>query len=222
MNIKMMMTASALALALGALPALAQGGGHGAGPGARPALPSAVFDAIDSDGDGLISLEEWAAYLADHRAVMRSARIEARVEAIFEAGDANGDGLLTREELTEALSRLRDERIAERQSWRERHGSMQGQMRGQMRGERDGQAERPRERAQGQAGRMMGRMADPEARAERMFRRIDSDGDGFISPEELAAAQERWEDRAQHMTERLQRRMDRGRGRDGRGRSGTD
>lgn len=205
MQIRKMMTASALALVLGALPALAQGGGHGAGQGAQPALPSAVFDEIDSDGDGRISLEEWAAYLADHRADMRTQRIEARVEAIFEAGDADGDGLLSREELTTALTALRDERMAERQSWRE----MRGQMRGQM-------------RAEGQRGRMMGRMASPEDRAERMFQRIDSDDDGYISPEELAAAQERWEDRAARFEQRLQRRMERGQGRDGRGGARTD
>ena len=237
MQIKMLMTASALALVLGALPALAQGGGYGAGSGARPALPSAVFDEIDSDGDGQISLEEWTAFLTDHRAERVAQQIEARVDAIFEAGDADGDGQLTREELTEALTQLRQERMAERQSWRERRGQMHGQMRGmrygqaagRMRGEprseqdaQAGQAERPGERARGQAGRMMGRFASTEDRAERMFQRIDSDGDGFISPEELAAAQEHWENRVARFEQRMQRRMERGRARDGRGGAQTD
>ena len=209
MKIRMMMAASAMALALGALPASAQSGG----PGAMGALPLAVFEAIDSDGDGRISLEEWAAYLEDHRAEMRNERIADRVEAIFEAGDADGDGLLSREELANALTTLRDERMAERRTWRERRSQMRGEQARQMRGHM---------RAEGQRGRMMGYMASPEDRAERMFQRIDSDDDGFISPEELASAQERWEDRAARFEQRLQRRMERGRGRDGRGRAGND
>ncbi len=181
-------TLAALALALAAAPALAR---NDAGMPRSPALPQADFAEIDRDGDGRITLEEWTAYMLERREARRAQRIEARVEAIFQAGDADDDGVLTREELAAGLTALQERRMAEWSGRSREQGARRG---GWQRREGHGGGE----------GRMhrMGRPASVEEWAERSFTRIDTDGDGAISPEELAAAQERWQERAERRAER--------------------
>lgn len=194
MQVRQIMAAGALALALGAMPALASSHGGGAvAPGLVPAMQAVDFDAIDTDGDGRISPGEWASFFEEMREAMRARNIEARVEALFAIGDTDGDGQLSRDELAAAMAALQEERQDERAAWRE----ARREVREAMRGER-----RPR------AGRA-GLMAGPEERAERMFQRIDTSGDGYITEEEFAAAQARWAQRFK----RMERRMERGRAR---------
>ena len=214
MQVRQIMAAGAMALALGAMPALAENRGDGfVGQGLVPAIQAVEFGAIDSDGDGRISPEEWAAFIDEQRAAMRARNIEARVEMLFEIGDTDGDGQLSREELATAMAALQAERQAERAAWREARRQVRDEMRGQRRPRAEGERGA---RMQDRAGRA-GLMAGPEQRAERMFQRIDTDGDGYISPEEFDAAPERWAQRF----ERMERRMEEGRARDGRGRANS-
>lgn len=235
MKMKHIMLAGALVMVAGAMPAMAEtGSNRTAGPGLIQALLEVEFAMIDADGDGRISPEEWAGFRADHREAMRAGLIEARVDALFALGDADGDGLLSRDELATAMALLHAERMENRAGWREVHEGMRGRMRGwrnegMHEGVRQGTRPRARGEARGEARaerswrsermheRMQGRMVSPEQRAERVFHRIDLDGDGFISPEEFAAAQERWAEGFARVDRGMPRGMQRGRGGDGRG-----
>ncbi|MCC5986935.1 MAG: EF-hand domain-containing protein [Pararhodobacter sp.] len=216
MRMMQVMTAGALALALGAAPAMAGNRSDTAQPARMPAMMGADFADIDADGDGRISPEEWAGFLAEGREAMRARMIEARVEALFEAADADGDGLLSREELAAGMEALHAERMAareaRREAWSEARGTERADMRPRARGERGerGRAGWRHGRMHGRMEGRMGRMGSPEERAERMFRRIDADGDGYISPEEFTSAQTRWTER---MERRMQWRAGRGEGR---------
>jgi Ca2+-binding EF-hand superfamily protein len=167
------------ALVLAAAPALAaseRAGGYGM-------MPEFDFEAADTDGDGALSREEFTAYVETRIETARDARLERHAEAIMEAGDADGDGALTLDELRAGLAAVHAERMERHSAWRERRAE---------------RAERGSER-RGQRGMRHGRMhgGDRSEMIDRMFDRIDTDDDGTISPEELEAAQARWEERAE-------------------------
>mmetsp|Transcript_4944 Transcript_4944/g.11280 ORF Transcript_4944/g.11280 Transcript_4944/m.11280 type:complete len:93 (+) Transcript_4944:350-628(+) len=69
----------------------------------------AIFDQIDLDRDGLLSLQELQEYLA---AKDREGYTPAAVSKIFATLDANGDGCLTPSEFRGGYVRYRAVRIA--------------------------------------------------------------------------------------------------------------
>lgn len=165
---------TALALMLSAAPALTQEPAAARGPG----LLNVEFSEIDSDADGRITLDEWAAFLAGRRAAMRSHAVDERVDVLFRAADADGDGVLTRSELAAGMIALHEQRMAE-------------------------MAEMPARRGWSRSSSShMGAVGALENRAERSFARFDANDDGVIVPEEFAAAQERWQRRAERHAER--------------------
>jgi len=126
----------------------------------RAAVEARMFGMLDTDGDGVISAEEWAA----RAEVMRNAGPLLRAEAIIERFDADGDGGLNAEELAKAMTEMR--------------AAMAERARGDgMRGQRGGWRN---------AGPRAGG-EPPAGRIAEMFGRIDTDGDGAISPEEFEA-----------------------------------
>ncbi len=132
--------------------------------------PQLDFAAADTDGDGFLSLEEWRAHLPVMAQERRGERRGTMVERLF-THDADGDGLLSRAEVEAAIAARADERGANRMQMG-RYQNMRGQ-------------------ADGPRGAREGR------HIERMFERIDADGDGRISPAELEAATTRWAERAE-------------------------
>lgn len=139
----MMRTLSVLALGAAVLagPALARGdNGHG-GPRAMPS-----FEQLDTNGDGSLTMDEF----------------EAPAKERFAAADTNGDGALSAEELDAARPQGRHMR-----GDGPRFGRMMPGMRGGDRAE-----------------------MTPEMRQERatqMIEHLDDNGDGLLSAEELAA-----------------------------------
>lgn len=90
-----------------------------------------MFDAIDTDGDGSISAEEFAAAMAELPPRMRGAmlqslteaeaRREVRARAMIERLDTDGDGMISEAELLAgmtAAAEAREERRAEMQALR--------------------------------------------------------------------------------------------------------
>jgi len=143
------------------MPARGMAGALGMDPAA---LEARMFEMLDTDGDGVVSAEEWAA----RREVMRGAGPLLRAEAIIERFDADGDGGLNAEELAAALTEMRGE-----MAQRARGAGKRGQDGAAMRGWRN-----PGPRAGGEV---------PASHIAEMFDRIDTDGDGTISPEEFKA-----------------------------------
>lgn len=165
---RLTLTCALLATALAAAPAaLAQTGpaesGHGPMGMDRAAMEARMFEMLDTDGDGVISPEEWAA----RTEVMRRAGPLLRAEAIIERFDTDGDGSLNAEELATAMGELR--------------GRMDG-MRGQRAGRGSNAGMHSAQRRWMRAGAAM-----PSDRIAEMFARLDTDGDGAISPEEFEA-----------------------------------
>lgn len=190
---KLILTATALTavLTFAAAPVLARE----AGPmrGGAAALPQASFAEIDADGDGRITLEEWTAFLQARRDAMRAQAVSARVDALFDAAGAGPDDALSRDDMAAAMATLQ-ERAGERRAERGAHGRGWRHGRGHDRGAWRG---------------YHGRAGSTGDWAERSFARIDSDGDGAISPQELEAAQERWQARAERRAERMAERRER-------------
>lgn len=128
--------------------ATAQAGGHG---GQRPGL-----DALDSDGDGLISAEEFS---------QRPARGGRDPAAMFQRLDANADAYLDNEELEAARARA-------------------GERRGRGPGARfeeldtDGDDRLSAE----ELGALPAR---GDITAEQRMQHLDTDGDGYVSRDEL-------------------------------------
>lgn len=146
--------------------------------------PALDFAALDTDGDGRISLEEWQAHIAARAALSpeerRALGAETWAQTMISTHDQDGDGALNADELAAAITALRGEPRAGQEPRRgyrgERHAARgEDRPRAGMR-DRDSRAADPARIAQ---------------RGERMFGWIDADSDGFITPEELDAARER-------------------------------
>jgi hypothetical protein len=168
--------------------------------GMRGMMPAFDFEAADTDGDGTLTRAEFTAHVEAQIEAARTAHFERRAAAIMEAGDADGDGMLTLEELQQALATVHAQQMERRGEWRERHAERRAE-RAERRSERGDRAQRgPRGMHHG-----MHRGGDRAQMIDRMFDRIDADNSGTISAEEFAAAQARWQERAER---RGQRRAD--------------
>lgn len=131
------------------------------------------------------------------------ARGEARGAAMmFDRLDADGDGVITRAEIEAARLARAAEMDADGDGTITREEFVAWH------------AARAAERAERRAGRMFDRVAGPDAegiapeqmlregRIDRMFARLDTDGDGAISREEFEAGAARMRDRRGEMRER--------------------
>lgn len=205
-------TLTALALVLGTAPLLAQT------PGTAPErLPAAPFAEIDTDGNGTISPEEWAAHMTARMEARLSQRLGAHADALIQAGDADGDGQLNRDELLAALEAVTAERRAEmgerrgprhemrgegrraeHRGWQGRQGGDERMRRGET---RRGEMQRG-ERQRGEMRRGEPRQANAIDFSARSFSRIDANNDGAISPEEYASAIEWMENMAEWRSQR--------------------
>ncbi|OAN69818.1 hypothetical protein A8B78_21470 [Jannaschia sp. EhC01] len=162
-----LLKAGALALMIPAAlaaPAFAQDGGDRQGP------PRMIFQELDADGSGTVTLEEMQAAGSNRFAAadtdgdgalsreellaQGAARMETRVDRLLERADADGDGQLSMAEMEEA-------REGRRGHGRGDHGDRGG------RGGRDGRG---------------------GPNPERMFERMDADGDGEVTEAEFDAA----------------------------------
>jgi len=170
--------------------------------GMRGMMPEFDFAAADTDGDGTLTRAEFTTYVEAQMDAARDAMHERRAAAIMEAGDADGDGMLSLEELQQALATVHAQQMERRSEWRERHAERRAE-RQERRAERGDRAQRGhRGMRHGMHGGMYG---DRAQMIDRMFDRIDADNSGTISAEEFAAAQARWQERAER---RGQRRAD--------------
>ncbi|KPQ08170.1 MAG: EF hand/EF-hand domain pair [Rhodobacteraceae bacterium HLUCCA12] len=168
-------TATAIALLIGTVPALAQ---DGRGP-AVPMMPSFDFSAADANDDGAITRMEWGVYVAEKMAERREELFAQRAGEMIEDGDEDGDGALDQDELATVMAArfaTHRERMAEARAERDER---------EERGWRDRGPRSNRERAM-----------RPQAFAEQSFRRLDANDDDRVSAEEFAEAQELWEERA--------------------------
>lgn len=197
------------------LAAQAMASGSENAPGRAPG-----FSALDTDGNGQLTREELQAGLLAHREAAGQARLDRMADEIMTF--ANPDGMLGADELRRALEAMTDARRDAMQAaradgsaaadrgarWHEHRseGRPEGRAERQAEGRPEGWSERRAERraerqaepqpGEGQAGsRMRGLISD------RMFDRMDSDGDGVVSAAEYEAA-------AARMAERMADRMD--------------
>ncbi len=166
-------TAALTALALATLPAAAQTAaepGTAAGEAGPMMTPFAdvdvaplVFDALDTDGDGVISPEELEAAVAEldpraQAALVRTlvdddARRLAMAEAMVARLDTDGDGVLSAEEIAAGMAERAEARAAWRAEMQERRAERgKSGWRDDRRGERMERQERresPRGRGDG-------------------------------------------------------------------------
>jgi Ca2+-binding EF-hand superfamily protein len=126
----------------------AQAGGHG---GQRPGL-----DTLDTDGDGLISAEEFS---------QRPARGGRDPSAMFERLDANADGFLDTDELDVARARAG-----------ERRGRGPGARFDELDTNGDGQLS---------ADELDALPTRGDIAAEQRMQHLDANGDGYVSRDEL-------------------------------------
>jgi len=207
------LAALTLAALMAAAPALAS-----TGRGALvPMMQELDFAAIDADGNGAITLEEWRAHVTGRVETRRAERIDGRVAALME-GDADGDGLLSRDELAARIAAMADEARASRAEWRSERGAERGAERRAERGAERGAERAPMRRAERggmdrpsgygmrHAGRSAGAGADPETMVVRSFQRLDRNGDAAISREEFDTALARMQERLDRRAERMERR----------------
>ena len=70
---------------------------------ATPENIKALFEELDADGNGEISLEEFKKYIKRTNKGRNYKITTEEIEAKFAQDDANGDGSITLEELTKAV-----------------------------------------------------------------------------------------------------------------------
>lgn len=138
------------------------GGNH------RRGDPAERFAAADADGDGKLTLDEMkaaaAARMAEHgKDGDMSGRHADRMEKFFAAADKDGDGALTQDEMQGA-----------RENMKTRMGNHEGKH-----GDRGGRFGRIDTDGDGQVTK-----AEFAVGSEKMFERLDANGDGKIEPGE--------------------------------------
>ncbi len=153
----------------------------------------AVFQSLDRNGDGFVDGNDYelvVASLAQRRNLQPGSPehddIRTKVmhgwEGLRELGDTDGDGQVTREEFVESLATL-----AESPEGFDRIGlSIADQMITAMDADGDGRLDL--EEFTG----MMGAWGAASDRAEAQFGHIDTDGDGFVTRDELLASMRRF------------------------------
>lgn len=133
------------------------------------------FDAADADGNGVLTRAEMKAAFEKER----GKRDKPRGGEIFSRIDTDGDGALSRDEFRDSLAKFAERRKGD-------HGDRKGDH-----GEKP-QAHRGESGHGDKAPAHRGKPApmDPDARADALFKRLDKNGDGALSPDELQSLRE--------------------------------
>ena len=140
---------------------------------------AAALKKLDTDGDGNITLEEVSPRGAGRGAGRRpGGSPEAMVDRIME-NDADGDGFLTEEEVPERMMRMLSGADQNGDGVLDRSEVTQAM---EARGDRFGG--RGRSGAEGRSGRQGARGSDPNAMAQELMSG-DRNGDGLLSPQEV-------------------------------------
>lgn len=138
-----------------------------------------IFDAIDENGDGAVSLEELSAHLAG------IGYSDGTIVNLFGALDANADGSISRNEMRESFKNYDISAI--RLAFGVPPDSAAGVLQPAMRGAREPQ--QPRTVNWGAAQRAMhgatGEASERAVLADAVFMTIDTNGDGSISLDEF-------------------------------------
>lgn len=195
------------------------GGENQPGPGNRPDMQQRgmpgnpeeaerIFNLLDTNHDGKISLDEWL----KREEVLKRVQDEER----FKRADKEGKGALSLDDFKQLLSEQQRMRGMGRPNMPGMQGSMPGMQGGTPSGMQGGmpggmpspaqqfqpgqtqqqgqQPGRPGEAAPqgGQQQQIPAQQISPEERAKRMFQRFDKNGDGKISQEEFPGPPERF------------------------------